>query len=667
MDNVYYSGSVELQEQENVISRSLTPGTLIDDKYEITSVLDEGGMGTIYSAIQKGLNRRVIIKTLQISKSTQEGAILRFERESKLLGSLQHEHLVQVYSSGIISNQLPYIAMEFIDGRTLSIEIKKTGRLTWERACKIGKQICKAMDYAHSHGVVHRDLKPANILLLESPEPDFVKVIDFGLGAFLEGSGQQTITETGALIGSPEYMSPETCSGLKPDFRSDVYSMGCLLFEAVTGLPPFVSDNPIGLLYRHKNELPAKPSRFINETVPDSLDAVILKALEKSPDRRYQSMDEFASALEALLQNRTLGFDLKQISAERSAKEKAQSSGLLSPTAIMALLLIIAVVTFPLFLKARDLATKSNKNMAKDQIAIEMLQQISQLKQSALLEQKQGTRKRAVELAEKSMRQMLRELVSARDSKQTNKQELATIQGFREIGSLLMKPEGQKQLEALDKARDLERHSSNYHNVAMLSLLAANIFGGASNQYSSINNYCQAIEALSKAKEFELAELTAQTALDEIQSNQQDNPNFLKSKIELSRATVFLEQGNITQALDIADKEQKRFPQDQLELLAVLYLQTAEIYEQAGVTEQAEKSYKLASKYTSIRQGDFPEIWKGLARIYEKQKKLSDALEAYSQLRKHATNHSDFPNIDWAGENIERVRSQINKDESALK
>lgn len=657
MDNVYYSCSEEMQE-DVVISRSLAPGTLIDGKYEITSVLGEGGMGTIYSAEQKELRRKVIIKTLQINRSTQEGAILRFEREAKLLGNLQHEHLVQVYSSGVINDQLPYIAMEFINGRTLSGEIKATGRLSWLRSCQIGKQICEAMQYAHAQGIIHRDLKPPNVLLLDEPHPDYVKVIDFGLGSFFDASGQQTITDTGALIGSPEYMSPETCSGLKSDTRSDIYSLGCMLYECLTGAPPFVSDNPIGLLYRHKNELPAKPSKIITESVPQELDAVILKALEKAPEARFQSMEEFATALDAVLQNKTLNFDVSQFSSARTRAEKSEPFRVANPAIVFLVLFGVAIITLPIFLKIKDINSKNHSTQSKDQLAIGLLHQVADLKQKALEARKQGAQKKAVESAEKSLRLLIKELVSARDTAALQQQELSTIENFGELSPLLIKPEGQKQLESMQKARDLEIHSGSYHNVGMLSLMSAILFEEALNMYSATENYCQAIEAFGKSEDFELANRIADQAISKLAGSNDEGPAFVRSKLELSRALVLIEQKKVAEAMEIASRELQRSSGIKTEELPSIYLQFAQLYERAGRINDAEKFYKKTIQLIDIRHGDFPKAWRGLARIYEEQNRIDEAIEAYKQIRNHAYNHADYPNMNQTEDKLARLQSK---------
>jgi serine/threonine protein kinase len=659
MNIVYYSGEDNFQEHEVLVSRSLTAGSLIDDKYEITSVLGQGGMGTIYSAIQKDLNREVIIKTLQIEKSAQEGAMLRFEREAKLLALMQHEHLVQVFSSGVINNQLPYIAMEYIRGKTLAETIRDCGRLTWSRACAIGKQICEAMHFAHSQGVMHRDLKPENILLLDTPRADYVKVIDFGLGSLFHASGQQTITETGALIGSPQYMSPETCSGLKSDARSDIYSIGCLLYECITGSPPFVSENPIGLLYQHKNELPAKPSRKLNEIVPQGLDAVILKALEKSPDNRYQSMEEFATMLQALMEDNTINIDVNQIATANGKPGKREKTEPSKSAIGAAVILALLMVAFPIFLKFKDINSKNSHVKSKNQFAIELLEEVEQLKTKALDEQNSGSRKKALDLADKAMRAMVKELASPRDSQAMLSQERSAISNFAPISLLLKKAENEKQLEALQKARDRELRSENYHNAAMLSLLMATIYEHFPNRFSSNRDYAESIKAFGRAKEYETAIQIEKEAVAKLREISDGEASYLNSEIELALASVYIDMGRTREANSILAHETKQAVNIKTpESVGSLHYRIAQLYERLSDAEDAENHYYEAIKHLPQRSGDYPRAWNGLAACLEKQNKIDEAIRAYSESRMHYYAHSDIPLMNQAEQNIERLSSQ---------
>ncbi len=275
---------------------NLPPGTIVDDRYELLNSLGEGGMGTVYKARELGLERTVALKMLQPGLLGDEEQRLRFNREGKILSELSHHNLIVVYRLGIWEKMYPYIAMEYIQGTSLRAAID-AGKVPVERCIKIAQQACEGMESAHRAGIVHRDLKPDNIMLLDEPEQDFVKVLDFGLARVLSDSGKmsQHLTQTGALVGSVYYMSPEQCMGKKADNRSDIYALGCIMFEALTGSPPFSADNPIGLMHKHTFE-PIPPLPRGNE-LPPGLESVLVKAMDKDPDQRYQSMIELQADL----------------------------------------------------------------------------------------------------------------------------------------------------------------------------------------------------------------------------------------------------------------------------------------------------------------------------------------------------------------------------------
>ena len=205
-------------------------GSLIDGKYKIDCVLGQGGMGTVYLAQQSELSRELVVKVLNFNLAKKEEFVERFHREARILASMQNEHLMQVYSYGLLAGQVPYLAMERVSGITLGELVAKNGKLAWQRAVKIGIQICDAMSVVHAENILHRDLKPSNVMILDSSsEDEQVKVIDFGLGCFL-GSDSVTLTKDGTLLGTPQYMSPEVCSGERSDQRSDIYGLACLLY-----------------------------------------------------------------------------------------------------------------------------------------------------------------------------------------------------------------------------------------------------------------------------------------------------------------------------------------------------------------------------------------------------------------------------------------------------
>ena len=277
------------------MNTTIEPGSVVDQKFEIISVLGRGGMGTVYRAMQRGLDRMVALKFLQTEMVEDEESKQRFLREAHALSVLTHKNIAAFYSYGIWQNQIPYIAMELLEGQSLSEVLSSEGQLGWARSCAIIEQVSDAMDYAHNAGIIHRDLKPGNIVLLKQnvqESSDFVKVMDFGLSKVSAQSGGQRLTLTGELIGSVKYMSPEQCAGMPASSRSDIYSLACIFYECITGKAPHDADNPIGLIHKHANEEVLAPSQQSKTNLPPGLDEVILKALEKDPEHRYQSMAE---------------------------------------------------------------------------------------------------------------------------------------------------------------------------------------------------------------------------------------------------------------------------------------------------------------------------------------------------------------------------------------
>lgn len=316
---------------------TIQTGIVVDDRYEIIRPLAEGGMGSVYLVREIGLERMVALKML-LDEADNEHQRLRFKREGQMLATLRHRNLVTCYRFGIW-NSTPYITMEFLEGRSLSEFIRTEGRMPILRAVHMAMQVCEGMKCAHSAGIVHRDLKPGNIHLLPdpaSPEKDLVKILDFGLARLTQTSEGQEITKTGAVIGTLSYMSPEQCLGKIADNRSDIYALGCVLYRALTGSYPFGAENTVALMQQHVNE-PAPPLVIPGcSTVPQGLENVIYKAMEKNPDKRYQSMDEFARDLALIEANR--GDEVSATrSAPKSAKKKLQMAELIFGSAIFSI------------------------------------------------------------------------------------------------------------------------------------------------------------------------------------------------------------------------------------------------------------------------------------------------------------------------------------------
>jgi eukaryotic-like serine/threonine-protein kinase len=268
-------------------------------RYELGSVLGRGGMAEVYLAHDTRLGRTVAVKTLRADLARDPSFQARFRREAQSAASLNHPAIVAVYDTGedyVDSVSIPYIVMEYVDGSTLRELLHSGRRLLPERTLEMTVGILQALEYSHRAQIVHRDIKPANVMLTRTGQ---VKVMDFGIARAMGDSGM-TMTQTAAVIGTAQYLSPEQAKGEQVDARSDLYSTGCLLYELLAVRPPFVGDSPVAVAYQHVREEPQPPSNFDPEITPE-MDAIVLKALTKDPDYRYQSADEMRADIEACL------------------------------------------------------------------------------------------------------------------------------------------------------------------------------------------------------------------------------------------------------------------------------------------------------------------------------------------------------------------------------
>ena len=277
-------------------------GTVVDGKYRVESLLGAGAMGAVYRATQLALGRTVALKVIRDDLLVSRGAIERFKREAEAVARLKHPNIVTVFDAGVSPAVGAYTVMEHLEGRSLKAELQMAGPLPPGRAVALMRQICSALHAAHSLGIVHRDLKPQNIFLERTAEGAVPKVLDFGIAkveAPSDSTGGASLTGSGVLLGTPLYMSPEQCENQPVDARSDVYALGCVLFEMLAGRAPFVGSSVPTVLVKHLGERPRPPSAFAR-AVPPALDDAVLTALEKAPRDRFQTAAAFGQALAAL-------------------------------------------------------------------------------------------------------------------------------------------------------------------------------------------------------------------------------------------------------------------------------------------------------------------------------------------------------------------------------
>ncbi len=267
----------------------------LSDRYELGDILGFGGMSEVHLARDVRLHRDVAVKVLRADLARDPSFYLRFRREAQNAAALNHPSIVAVYDTGEAetpAGPLPYIVMEYVDGVTLRDIVHTDGPLPPRRAIEIIADACQALNFSHQNGIIHRDVKPANIMISTT---NAVKVMDFGIARAIADSGN-SVTQTAAVIGTAQYLSPEQARGDPVDARSDVYSLGCVLYEVLTGEPPFTGDSPVSVAYQHVREDPIPPSKR-HEGISADLDAVVLKALAKNPENRYQTAAEMRADL----------------------------------------------------------------------------------------------------------------------------------------------------------------------------------------------------------------------------------------------------------------------------------------------------------------------------------------------------------------------------------
>src|ERR671938_654465 len=282
---------------------------VLGNRYEVGDLLGRGGMAEVPLGRDTRLGRTIAIKLLRTDLARDATFQARFRREAQSAAALNHPAIVAVYDTGeeqVVESggavvSLPYIVMEYVEGRTLR-ELLQDGRpMDVDVALDVTARILSALEYSHRSGIVHRDIKPANVMM--TPNGD-VKVMDFGIARAV-ADASSTMTQTQAVIGTAQYLSPEQARGEQVDARSDLYSTGCLLFELLTGRPPFVGDSPVSVAYQHVREEAAAPST-LDRDIPSEVDAITLKALSKRVDERYQSAAEMRADIEAALAGRPI-------------------------------------------------------------------------------------------------------------------------------------------------------------------------------------------------------------------------------------------------------------------------------------------------------------------------------------------------------------------------
>ncbi len=332
----------------------LTRGTLFADRYEIIEELGRGGMGTVYRAEDQKAKEEIAIKLIKPEISAQKKTIERFRNELRTARKIRHKNICGMYDLGEEHGSF-YITMEYIPGEDLRSFIRRSKRLSIPTALAIARQVSEGLSEAHRQGVIHRDLKPSNIMIDREGN---ARIMDFGIARTLKAQG---VTGEGVVIGTPEYMPPEQAEAKDVDERCDIYSLGVILYEMLTGQLPFVGDTPLSIAMKHKSETPEDP-KIHNAQIPDDLSLLILKCLEKDKDKRYRNADELRAALENIKKGIPTAVEEKVEKKPVTSKEITVTFApkkLLLPALVAAALIITAIVIWQLLPEREELPPES--------------------------------------------------------------------------------------------------------------------------------------------------------------------------------------------------------------------------------------------------------------------------------------------------------------------
>ncbi len=327
---VAHASSSPSRSRERVATAGFSPvgdllGKMLDDRYRLEAILGSGGMGTVYRATHVTIGKTLAVKVLAQEFAGDETFRKRFLREARAVSQISHHNVVEVSDFGVTPTGSLYLVMEFLEGESLSDLLNREGGLGWRRTKPIILQVCRALQSAHDKGILHRDVKPENCMRISrSDNPNFMKVLDFGLAKMLmnePGIDISLSAKGGGIMGTPEYMSPERIRGQKLDARSDVYALGVLAYELVTGCVPYSGDHYTKVLDQHLNADPIPPRKVAPKLdISRGVETVILRALEKGRDQRFASAGEMADAFEQVetVVSESLGNDTGAASRERT-------------------------------------------------------------------------------------------------------------------------------------------------------------------------------------------------------------------------------------------------------------------------------------------------------------------------------------------------------------
>ncbi|HMO19633.1 MAG TPA: serine/threonine-protein kinase [Candidatus Melainabacteria bacterium] len=325
------------------ISNDFARGEVIGEKYAIEALIGDGGMSKVYRASHKLMKRKVAIKMLHAGLVGQTATLTRFKKEAEASSRLSHTNIVTTFDFGLTPDGRPYLVMDYLEGKTFTDLLNEARLLDPGRCLKLFIQLCAGLEHAHARGIVHRDIKPSNIFVVEDEKGnEVIKLLDFGIAKRVsrdreesdekedcESKNEPTLTEAGTVFGSPLYMSPEQVRGEKVDFRSDVYSLSCLLYQSLTGTPIYDADDAMDCMYHHVNDDPEPFNhRCPTADIPEGLQELVFKGLAKSPENRIQSMEEYRELLEEELKKLEQPEIVPELNSASSERPEAQPTEL---------------------------------------------------------------------------------------------------------------------------------------------------------------------------------------------------------------------------------------------------------------------------------------------------------------------------------------------------
>jgi serine/threonine-protein kinase len=578
-------------------------------KYEIESELGHGGMGVVYRAFDPRLERLVALKTMHSSLAADPDVVKRFYREARAAGKLHHPNIVIIYDIGEAQGT-PYIAMEFLEGQNLDQIIKSGKQIPLVQKCDYVVQVCRALHYAHSQGVIHRDIKPANII---AREDGLVKIVDFGIAQIGEGS----ITKSGVILGTPAYMSPErlrAAHGAQPDSRSDIFAVGAVLYELLTYQRAFPAEEIVAIVTQIQNESPEPVSSFISDC-PAQLEKIVAKALEKDRDQRYQTAEEFALDLQSLadsVKHEMLDVYMKQ--AESSiqagqltlARESLRRLLEIDSGNLQARSRLQKVVRE---IEARKTAQRIDQAIrtAKEALQTEQYDKaISQLEEALALDPSHQSARQYLELARQRREEgrqigehMERAKRMAADVDFTGaRAELEAVLALspRHSGALRMMEWVLKEIAAKEIQRQVELHIRTAR-----SLLEQQRFD-------------QAAEELEKAGELDPINVEVEAVIAEVNSGrQQEEARRLRAE---RRAAVqaAMDRGDFQAATELADAMLAEFPED---------AETAGLRRQAAAQAEAAGKRRLAQEqYASAQEAFGKKDYSGALKLLDEALKI---------------------------------------------